>query len=89
MSICYNIDNLICILKCIDKNKEELAKIESESNPKKPLMSSFKRLYKEENLEKLMRFAEQIADKNITAYMKEIGTREAVIKSLRQEGLIK
>ncbi|MBQ7552592.1 MAG: glutathione transferase GstA [Rickettsiales bacterium] len=27
--------------------------------------------------------------KNITAYMKEIGTREAVIKSLRQEGLIK
>ena len=68
MSICYNIDNLICILKCIDKNKEELAKIESESNPKKPLMSSFKRLYKEENLEKLMRFAEQIADKNITAY---------------------
>lgn len=26
MSICYNIDNLICILKCIDKNKRRISK---------------------------------------------------------------
>ena len=68
MSICYNIDNLISILKCIDKNREEISKLDLIDNPKGPLMNSFKRLYKEENLEKIMKFAEQRPDKNITAY---------------------
>ena len=68
MSICYNIDNIISILKCIDKNKEEITKLDSIDSPKVPLMNSFKRLYKEENLEKIMKFAEQKPDMNITAY---------------------
>lgn len=68
MSICYNIDNLISILKCIDKNREEVTKLDLSNNPKGSLMSSFKRLYKEENLEKIISFAENKPDKNITAY---------------------
>ena len=68
ISICYNIDNIISILKCIDKNREEITKLESINSSKSLLMTSFKRLYNEENLEKIMKFAEQKPDMNITAY---------------------
>lgn len=68
MSICYNIDNLISLLKCIDKNREEITKLDLINNQKGLLMNSFKRLYKEENLEKLRKFAEQRPDKNTTIY---------------------
>jgi len=59
ISICYNIDNIISILKCIDKNREEITKLESISSSKSLLMTSFKRLYNEENLEKIMKFASE------------------------------
>ena len=68
MSICYNIDNLISILKCINKNKEEITKLDISNNPKGTLMSSFKRLYKEENLGKIISFAENKPDKNLSGY---------------------
>ena len=68
MSICYNIDNLISILKCIDKNRDEITKLDSANNPKCILMTSFKRLYNEKSLEKIMKFAQQKPDINITAY---------------------
>ena len=68
ISICYNIDNLISILKCIDKNREEIAKLDLIGNSKSPLMNSFKRLFREENLAKIMKFAQLQPDKDITAY---------------------
>ena len=68
MSICYNIDNIITILNCIDKNKEEMTKLDSANNRKCLLMQSFNRLYKEKTLEKIKNLAEQKPDKNITAY---------------------
>ena len=68
MSICYSVDNLLSILKCINKNKEEITKIDLIDNPKGPLMNSFNRLYKKEYLEKIMEFAQQKPDKDITAY---------------------
>ena len=68
MSICYNIDNIISILNCIDKNKEEISKLVSANDPKGMLIQAFNRLYKEKNLEKIMNFSTQKPDINITAY---------------------
>ena len=68
ISICFNIDNLISILKCINKNKEEVQKLDLINSPKGPLMKSFNRLYNEEYLEKIMKFAQQRPDKNNSDY---------------------
>ena len=68
MSICYNIDNIISILNCVDKNKEEISKLVSANDPKCMLIQAFNRLYKEKNLEKIMNFSTQKPDINITAY---------------------
>ena len=68
MSICYNIDNIISILHCIDKNKEEISKFDSANDPKCILMQTFNRLYNEKNLEKINNFAKLKPGVNIPAY---------------------
>ena len=68
MSICYNIDNITSILTCIDKNREEISKLDSANDPKCLLMQAFNRLYKEKNFEKINNFEKQKPELNITAY---------------------
>ena len=67
MSICYNIDNIITILNCIDKNKEEMTKLDTANNPKCLLMQSYNRLFKEKYLEKIKKLSHQNLDENKTA----------------------
>ncbi len=54
ISICYNVDNLVTILNCIEKNKAEIYNMVND--PTKLFSSSFQRLYKPENIEKIQSF---------------------------------
>ena len=54
ISICYNVDNLITLLDCIENNKKEI--FDLIVDPTKLFSSSFQRLYKPENIEKIKSF---------------------------------
>jgi hypothetical protein len=54
ISICYNTDNLVAILDCIENNKTEIFNMVND--PNKLFSSSFQRLYKPENIEKIQSF---------------------------------
>ena len=54
ISICYNTDNLVTILDCIENNKTEIFNMVDD--PNKLFSSSFQRLYKPENIEKIQSF---------------------------------
>ena len=55
ISICYNVDNLVAILNCIEDNKSEIFNMVND--PTKLFTSSFQRLYNEENIEKIKSFS--------------------------------
>jgi len=65
VSICYNVENLITILNCIDINRKEI--FDMVNDPTKLFSSSFQRLYKPENIEKIQSFgiAKPDLDKSI------------------------
>ena len=48
-------NNLILLLNCIENNKQEIFNFVND--PKKLFTSSFQRLYKEENIQKIMNLA--------------------------------
>ena len=54
ISICYNVDSLITLLNCIEYNKNEIYNMIND--PTKLFSSSFQRLYKPENIEKIQSF---------------------------------
>ena len=54
ISICYNVENLIALLNCINKKRKEV--FEMVDDPKHYFTSSFERLYQPENIEKIQGF---------------------------------
>ena len=66
ISICYNVDNLISILNCIEENKKEI--YEMIYDPTKLFSSSFQRLYKPENIEKIQSFGLTKPDMDKSVY---------------------
>ena len=78
ISICYCINNLISLLNCIENNKKEIFELFNDS--KNLFSSSFQRLYKEENIQKIMNLASSKPDLNSSVYhniaMKKTSTSE-------------
>lgn len=66
ISICYNVNNLIILLNCIENNKKEIFNLVND--PTKLFTSSFQRLYKEENIQKIMNLASSQPDLNNSVY---------------------
>jgi hypothetical protein len=55
LSICYNVENLVTLLDCIENNKTEIFEL-VKKDPTNLFSSSFKRLYKPENIDKIKSF---------------------------------
>ena len=66
ISICYNVDNLVTILNCIENHKEEVYNLVND--PTKLFSSSFQRLYKPENIEKIKSFGTTKPDLDKSVY---------------------
>ena len=67
ISICYNTDNLVTILECIENNKTEIFNMVNDDS-RKLFSSSFQRLYKPENIEKIKSFGLEMPDLNKSVY---------------------
>ena len=66
VSICYNVENLVTMLNCIENNKKEIFSLVND--PENLFATSFERLYKPENIEKIQSFGLAKPDLDKTVY---------------------